>query len=155
MCSFWVFSASAQPYLNNSCEVCFVYYALLHCAMVQSTSQSCTIPYQNAAARLITHTSRREHITPVLRKLHWLPVRRRGIGFTLASRHCTIPYLSDECRCQTPIVVFAHRLHCHVSCHGPGLDWTTDPLMSPVCGSETSCQFPCISRRILDILSDC
>jgi len=28
------------------------------------------------AARLITRTRRREHITPVLRELHWLPVRQ-------------------------------------------------------------------------------
>ena len=39
---------------------------------------------QNAAARLITRTGRREHITPVLRKLHWLPVRRR-VDFKLAT----------------------------------------------------------------------
>jgi len=32
---------------------------------------------QNAAARLVTGTCRRDHITPVLRDLHWLPVRRR------------------------------------------------------------------------------
>jgi len=32
---------------------------------------------QNAAARLITGVRRRDHITPVLRQLHWLPVRRR------------------------------------------------------------------------------
>jgi len=32
---------------------------------------------QNAAARLVTRTGRCEHITPVLRELHWLPVRRR------------------------------------------------------------------------------
>ena len=32
---------------------------------------------QNAAARLITRTGLHEHITPVLRELHWLPVRRR------------------------------------------------------------------------------
>ena len=32
---------------------------------------------QNAAARLVTGTSRREHITTVLRRLHWLPVRQR------------------------------------------------------------------------------
>jgi len=32
---------------------------------------------QNAAARLITGTRRCEHITPVLPKLHWLPVRQR------------------------------------------------------------------------------
>ena len=32
---------------------------------------------QNAAARLLTGTKKREHITPVLRSLHWLPVRYR------------------------------------------------------------------------------
>jgi len=32
---------------------------------------------QNAAARLITRTGRREHITPVLRELQWLPIRCR------------------------------------------------------------------------------
>lgn len=32
---------------------------------------------QNAAARLITRTRKREHITPVLRDLHWLPVEYR------------------------------------------------------------------------------
>ena len=31
---------------------------------------------QNAAARLVTGTRRREHITSVLRQLHWLPVRQ-------------------------------------------------------------------------------
>ena len=32
---------------------------------------------QNAAARLVCLTGRREHITPVLQELHWLPVRQR------------------------------------------------------------------------------
>ncbi|XP_064651630.1 uncharacterized protein LOC135502611 [Lineus longissimus] len=32
---------------------------------------------QNNAARLITRTSRRNHISPVLEDLHWLPVRAR------------------------------------------------------------------------------
>ena len=38
---------------------------------------------QNAAARLITRARRRDHITPVLRELHWLPVRQR-IKFKVA-----------------------------------------------------------------------
>jgi len=56
---------------------------------------------QNAAARLITRTGRREHITPVLRELHWLPVRRR-VDFKLATfmykaLHGQIPrYLSGD-----------------------------------------------------------
>ena len=34
---------------------------------------------QNCAARLVTRTSRAEHITPVLEQLHWLPVKQRVI----------------------------------------------------------------------------
>ena len=29
---------------------------------------------QNAAARLITHSKKYDHITPILKELHWLPV---------------------------------------------------------------------------------
>ena len=32
---------------------------------------------QNAAARMVSGTRRHEHITPVLRDLHWLPVLQR------------------------------------------------------------------------------
>ena len=32
---------------------------------------------QNAAARLVTCTSRHDHVTPVLCELHWLPIRHR------------------------------------------------------------------------------
>ncbi len=32
---------------------------------------------QNAAARILTRTKKSEHITPVLRSLHWLPVTIR------------------------------------------------------------------------------
>ena len=39
---------------------------------------------QNAAARLITGARGREHITPVLRQLYWLPVGQR-VWFKLAS----------------------------------------------------------------------
>ena len=38
---------------------------------------------QNAAARLLTGARRRDHISPVLRRQHWLPVRMR-IDFKLA-----------------------------------------------------------------------
>ena len=32
---------------------------------------------QNSAARAITFASKYQHITPVLQKLHWLPVKKR------------------------------------------------------------------------------
>ena len=38
---------------------------------------------QNAAARLLTNTRRRDHITPVLHQLHWLSVQRR-VDFKIA-----------------------------------------------------------------------
>lgn len=41
---------------------------------------------QNAAARLVSGTGRREHITPVLARLHWLPVKQR-ITFKIC---CTV-----------------------------------------------------------------
>ena len=56
---------------------------------------------QNAAARLVTGTRKYEHITPVLRALHWLPIRQR-IFFKIAvpvykCLHNLAPsYLADE-----------------------------------------------------------
>ena len=64
---------------------------------------------QNAAARLITGTRRRDHITPVLRDLHWLPVRR-CVDYKLAllvykSLHGLAPsHLADDC-----ILAFSDR----------------------------------------------
>ena len=55
---------------------------------------------QNSAARLLTCTKKRDHITPVLASLHWLPIRYR-IDFKLLltvykSLHGLAPtYLSD------------------------------------------------------------
>ena len=58
---------------------------------------------QNAAARLLTGARRREHISQVLRQLHWLPIQSR-VNFKLAcfvfsslSGHGHAPsYLSDD-----------------------------------------------------------
>ena len=61
---------------------------------------------QNAAARLVTGTRRRDHITPVLRQLHWLPVRQR-VNFKLAvlvfkALHGLAPYyLLNDCQLVT------------------------------------------------------
>lgn len=58
---------------------------------------------QNATARLITGTRRCDHITPVLRELHWLPIRER-VKFKLACLvHQSLSgqspaYLADDCR---------------------------------------------------------
>jgi len=58
---------------------------------------------QNVTARLITGTRRSDHISPVLRKLHWLPIRE-CVKFKVACLVCQslsgeAPlYLADDCR---------------------------------------------------------
>jgi len=65
---------------------------------------------QNAAACLVTGTRRSDHISPVLRQLHWLPVRQR-VDFkvvTLVHQSLSVispPYLADVCR----LVADAHE----------------------------------------------
>ena len=55
---------------------------------------------QNNAARVITSTPKRDHITPVLRELHWLPVKQRlEYKIILLTFKCRVgrgpQYLSD------------------------------------------------------------
>ena len=74
------------------------------------------------AARLVTSTRRRDHITPVLRQLHWLPVRQR-VDFKLALlvykalHDATAAYLVDNCQ-----LVSSRRLrsaNIDTAFHGP------------------------------------
>ena len=57
---------------------------------------------QNAAARLVTGTRKFDHITPVLRALHWLPVCQRiiyKIAMLIFRCLCGLapPYLAQDC----------------------------------------------------------
>ena len=67
---------------------------------VQKSLLDCLQLIQNVAAGVITRTKKYEHITPVLKDLHWLPVRER-ITFkllllTYKAQHNLAPaYLSD------------------------------------------------------------
>jgi len=69
---------------------------------------------QNAAARVIMGTRRRDHITPVLRDLDWLPVRHR-VDYKLALLVCkslhglALSYLPDNCILASSDK-FCHRL---------------------------------------------
>ena len=55
---------------------------------------------QNASARVITLTRKREHITPILKDLHWLPIRKRIeyklLVITWKSLHNSSPSYIDE-----------------------------------------------------------
>ena len=62
---------------------------------------------QNAAARLLTCTNKREHITPVLKSLHWLPVQYRIdfkiLMFVFKALHGLTPvYLTELLTVQEP-----------------------------------------------------
>jgi len=64
---------------------------------------------QNAAARVTTETRKYDHIRPVLRELHWLPVRKR-IVYKMAVmvykclRGMAPSYLAVDCVPVTSIV---------------------------------------------------
>jgi len=61
---------------------------------------------------------RRDHITPVLRDIHWLPARRR-VDFKLALLvyksllGLTPSYLSDDCRQVPPSSALGRRRQLH------------------------------------------
>ena len=62
---------------------------------------------QNTAARLVTRANRNDHITPVLKSLHWLPVQERIIFKVLLLTYKTIhgsapSYLSELVSSYTP-----------------------------------------------------
>jgi len=76
---------------------------------------------QNAAARLVLGLDRRVHITPALKRLHWLPVKYR-VMFKLATQmhrclhRCCPVYLMDivtfnDSDTAVTYVVSGHRQH--------------------------------------------
>ena len=105
-----------KQYLPSDCLVqlvsCFVLSRLDYCnsvlAGLPKSSLNKLQKVQNSAARLILNKSKREHITPLLVKLHWLPVHLR-IDYKLAVFgfkffEGTLPkYLSDSLKKYEPL----------------------------------------------------
>ena len=77
--------AKIRKFLSyRQCEVlihAFISSKLDYCKALLSGLQKSQVKrlqyVQNSAARLLTSTGRYEHVTPVLRSLHWLPVSAR------------------------------------------------------------------------------
>ena len=106
---------------------------------------------QNAAARLVTGLGWREHITPVLRRLHWLPVCQ-CVLFKLAtlvyrSLAKTAPeYLCDECHLTSSVCSRSLRSADSRTCllrraHNSYTVIVVLPLLVPVCGTVYHCSF--------------
>ena len=100
--------ARVRPYLTledaKKLTHAFVFSRLDYCNALYTGLPNKTIDrlqlVQNSAARILTKTRKREHITPVLASLHWLPVTLR-IDFKVlllvfkAQKGLAPSYLSD------------------------------------------------------------
>ncbi len=64
--------SSVLPFISSRLDYC---NSLFSCLNESAIARLQVV--QNAAARLLTNTKRREHITPILAHLQWLPVRFR------------------------------------------------------------------------------
>ena len=60
---------------------------------------------QNTRARVVTNTSKFEHITPILKKLHWLPIKQR-IDYKL----CLLTYKTLQIQQPTYLSFPSHSL---------------------------------------------
>ena len=89
----------------------FISSRLDYCNSLYFSSEKLSIQrlqlIQNAAARLLTGKKKRDHITPVLLSLHWLPVQRR-IEFKIllltfkSLNGLAPPYLAELIQTYTP-----------------------------------------------------
>ena len=85
---FWYFILHIKiqlRYFDQTSLECLV-HAFVTSQLDYCNSLLCGIPssllhrlqrIQNTAARILTNTSKFDHITPVLKNLHWLPVQKR------------------------------------------------------------------------------
>ena len=80
---------------------------------------------QNTAARLITRTRKHEHITPIIRSLHWLPLQQRIkfkiLMLTYKAFHKIAPsYISALITPKNPYFIYASPIIIHsTSSSGP------------------------------------
>ena len=56
--------------------------------------------YQNNAVHIVTNTGKYDHITPILQKLHWLPVRQRIYFKILSINYQAINDMVTEYLCE-------------------------------------------------------
>ena len=84
-----------HAFISSRLDYCNTLYAGLTKQMLNKLKL-----IQNAAARIVTRTSKCNHITPVLKSLHWLPVKQR-IEFKIlllvykSLNGLAPPYISD------------------------------------------------------------
>uniref|UniRef100_A0A3B3QY49 Reverse transcriptase domain-containing protein n=1 Tax=Paramormyrops kingsleyae TaxID=1676925 RepID=A0A3B3QY49_9TELE len=100
--SFKNFERVIHAFVSSRLDYCNALYAGISCSSISRLQL-----VQNAAAHLLTRTRRREHITPVLAALHWLPVHYRIhfkiLLFVFKALHGLAPsYISGLLKVHTP-----------------------------------------------------
>jgi len=99
---------------------------------------------QNAAARLVSGTRRSDHFAPVLRQLHWLPVRQHievkmAVLVYKALNGFSPQYLVDDVNSSQPLAAgdFDRLMLLRATFHEPAQLWAIDPslLLVHICGT--------------------
>ena len=92
-----------QAFIASRLDYCNVLYYGIYDELIRRLQS-----VQNAAARLVTGTRRSDHISPVLRQLHWLPVRQRVVFKVATLVYQSLcghapSYLVDDCQLVTDV----------------------------------------------------
>ena len=106
-------------------DYCNALFTCLNCAALSLLQL-----VQNAAARLLTKTNCRYHVTPVIASLHWLPVKYRIDFKTLLLTYKALHGLAPPYTAELPTPL----LHCAFAVKVPSL-WNSLP--SSVRSSES------------------
>ncbi len=129
-----------HAFISSRLDYCNVLYTCLN-----KSSMDRLQVVQNAAARLLTRTSRRLHITPVLKALHWLP-----IGFRVHFKILVITYRALHGQAPSYIQDLLHAHYPGWSLRSSGLDLLTIPRTR----LKTRCDraFCVVARRLCNSL---
>jgi len=100
---------------------------------------------QNGAARIVTNTRKYDHITPILQKLYWLPVRQRIHFKILLITFKSINDMAAEYLCELASI---RKCQCLGSSYMVIVSLVLQPQL---CG--IGCGIGCEMRRLLEILS--
>ncbi len=134
-CFFHIRSLSkVRPYITykpaSSIAVCLILSKLDYCNSLLSGLPQKQIKrlqaMQNAAARTVMKCKKTDHIIPILRQLHWLPIQKRIchkiLSATYRSVHDNTPlYLSDLLQKHNPSRLLNQHLDLSLMFPGPGI----------------------------------
>ena len=154
--------SKVRPYIAykaaSSIAVCLILSKLDYCNSLLSGLPPKQIKrlraVQNAAARTIMKCKKTDHITPILRQLHWLPIQKRIrhkiISATYRSVHDNTPSTSLIFSKNTTLLAFSDQhLDLSLMFPGPGIPRQSGTASEPSDMSlpPSGMSFPRASRR--------